>query len=263
MDATDADGDNFTAIKGLRAAPDMTLKDSIDFLIFRVVDLQGIDLETDAYLATKWARKHPDAVLNTEQVAAIYFYTLETNKFYSTLNRGMIARSRAILLPFFPYLKLFCGGLYLLPLPATPQTIYRGVKRHLYGNSNNGDDLIFWCFSSATASVEVLSEFLGQEGERTQLLIATRSYVDIRRFSAYPLEDERLFLPGTMLSLKSKLNCGHGLIQIQLCDQPGPPLMDFSHPQLHGPTTAMTMAVGAIQVNPIIIPQVLFFSSTQ
>ena len=233
LDANDDDVANFIAIDGLAAAPDMSLEDAVNYLVSREPALRGKKLERNAILAKKFAYNNPDPVLNAEQVAAVYFYSLES-PFYSALNKAMGGRSRPNLLPYFPVAKLLCSGLHLLPLPATPQTVYRGVKKRLYGGKKKGDDLTFWAFSSTTASVEVLSEFLGKKGPRTQILIETRSIVDIRRFSAYPSENERLLLPGTMLTILGTLDLGNGLTQIQFRDVSGPhiPLLDFYHPQL-------------------------------
>jgi hypothetical protein len=100
-----------------------------------------------------------------------------------------------------------------------------------------GDDLVWWAFSSATSTAAVLNNdtFLGQVGDRTLFSIKVHRCVNIRRYSAIGNEDERLILPGTAFHVKSHLALGGGLTMIQLEeDRECPPLISgfaFSPPQ--------------------------------
>ena len=63
--------------------------------------------------------------------------------------------------------------------------------------------------------------------------------VDVRRFSAFPTEGEVLMLPGTLLKLKGMLSQPGNLHIAQLVQQPCPPMIDFTHPQLSAAIVAM------------------------
>jgi hypothetical protein len=146
------------------------------------------------------------------------------------------------------------GGLYKLDLPETAETIFRGVKDKVYTTKDKGDDIIWWAFSSSTASMGVLynPQYLGPEGDRTMFTIKSRCFVDIRKYSNYQdLEDERLLLPGTFFQIKDVLDAGHGLRMIQLDEQPTPPLLDFLHPQLRAPKAPVV----APTIAPVIAPK--------
>ena len=151
------DGDNFSPINGIGKAPTMTLAEAVSFAQGGVPALLGENFDGGVFLATRFARQHKDpGTLNKEEIAAIHFYTQES-VFYAVMNQIMRARNREPLKPFFSYLKLFLGALYKLDLPPTPQTVYRGVKKQIYSIKNKGDEKVWWAFSSATASIGVLS----------------------------------------------------------------------------------------------------------
>lgn len=234
LDVNEDDGDNFNAIRGIPKAPDMPFEAAVTVLVDGVPELHDENLGGEAKLASRFAKNHPDALLSQDQVAAINFYTRET-PFYEVLNNAMRARNREVLKPFFPFLKIFFSALYLLELPTTPQPVYRGIAKQVYATKKKGNDLLFWSFSSTTASLDVLSNpaFLGTTGKRTILNIESRCFVDIRKYSAYQIEDERLLLPGTLLVIKAILEPAVGLQIFQLRDDDeSPSAMDYCHPQL-------------------------------
>jgi hypothetical protein len=111
------------------------------------------------------------------------------------------------------------------------------VRLDLSAKYAQGNDLVWWAFSSATSTAAVLNNdtFLGQVGDRTLFSIKVHRCVNIRRYSAIGNEDERLILPGTAFHVKSHLALGGGLTMIQLEeDRECPPLISgfaFSPPQ--------------------------------
>jgi hypothetical protein len=70
-----------------------------------------------------------------------------------------------------------------------------------------GDDLVWWAFSSATSTVAVLNNdtVLGPVGQRTLFSIKVYHCVNIRRYIAIGHEDERLILPITDFHLFSRM----------------------------------------------------------
>ena len=72
------------------------------------------------------------------------------------------------------------------------------------------DDVVWWAFSSATASLKVLesAQFCGKTGLRTIFSIKVHRAVDIQRYSAVGAENERLILPGTPFTVVSLVILG-------------------------------------------------------
>jgi hypothetical protein len=136
-------------------------------------------------------------------------------------------RDRASLKPYFPYLKLLLTALHKLP-PCTDVTVNRGVKLDplpdgsapppLANKYNEGDEPIWWGFSSATSSISVLQceQFLGTKGSRTIFQLKVRRAVKIQKYSAIKAEDETLILCGTPFVVKSKANVGNDLWMVQM-----------------------------------------------
>ena len=122
---------------------------------------------------------------------------------YRALNAALRARDRARIKPFFPYFKTLLRGLYTLP--PVDSTVHRGVALDLSGKYPKDEDVIWWAFSSATATVEVLEspQFCGTAGSRTLFSIKVHRAVDVKRYSAVGGENERLILPATPFTVVS------------------------------------------------------------
>ena len=110
--------------------------------------------------------------------------------------------------------------------------MFRGVKLDLSAKYYQGNDLVWWAFSSATSTAVVLSNdtFLGPVGHRTLFSIKVHRCVNISRYSAIGNEDERLILPGTAFRVKSNLALGNGLTMIQLEEDVGCPAQSAASP---------------------------------
>ena len=229
------DLENESPLHGVPSAEDMPLEEACKVAKAACGQLATWDLDLALAAAgravKRLERKGELAPLVRDEACAVHVYTQES-LFYKELNRRLRLRNRESLKPFFPYLKQFLNGLHRLA--PEDDTVFRGVRLDLSAKYCQGNELVWWAFSSATSTAAVLSNdaFLGQVGARTLFSIKVHRCVNIRRYSAIGHEDERLILPGTAFNVKSQLDLGGGLTMIQLEeDREFPPLIsgfDFS-----------------------------------
>jgi hypothetical protein len=172
--------------------------------------------------AKRLASKGTLGLLSLDEVGAVHVYTQES-PFYHALNTALRQRDRQNLGPFLPYLKLLLRGLG--KLPRGDSVVHRGVKGDISAAYPTGSEFVWWGFSSATASVQVLEnpQFCGKAGPRTLFTIRVSQAVDVARLSAIGAEDERLILPGTMFEVKSSMDAGGGLRIVQVEQVQGAP----------------------------------------
>jgi len=119
---------NFNGIEGLLAEPIVSLLTAVQMLQDKDPTMATINLLTRAKLALMSAKGLDSDKMSVDEAASIHLYTQES-EIYKQLNQRLRDRDRALLKPFFPYLKLLLSGLYKLPLINVP--LYRGVKRDL------------------------------------------------------------------------------------------------------------------------------------
>jgi hypothetical protein len=234
----DEDLENESPVHGVQYAEDMTLEEACKVAKAACSQLATWDLELALAAAARTLKRLEKncelAPLLRDEARAVHVYT-QDSLFYKELNKRLRLREREALKPFFPYLKQFFNGLHRLA--PEDDTVYRGVRLDLSAKYCQGNDLVWWAFSSATSTAAVLNNhtFLGQVGDRTLFSIKVHRCVNIRRYSAIGNEDERLILPGTAFHVKSHLALGGGLTMIQLEeDRECPPLISgfaFSPPQ--------------------------------
>eukprot|EP00808_Paulinella_micropora_P026653 g28946.t1 len=215
--------------------------------------------------AARCLKKNAADKLTGDEIAAINLYTHETD-LYKQLNAMLRKRQRQELQPAFCYLKLLLAGLHKLPASVT--TVYRGVKLDIASKYAKDEDVVWWGFSSATASLEVLKspQFLGDQGKHTLFAITTCRAVDIRAYSAIQAEDERLLLPGAQLHVKGVLDLGAGLKMVQLEDQPEAPslMLGFSAAAAVPPTQqeaksllSLVRLLAVVVVVVVVVPALL------
>ena len=169
--------------------------------------------------------KNPANSLTQDESAAIRLYTTQwdsnidgpNTSVYSNLNRTLRDPDRNKLKPWYFYMKLLLTALTKLPA-ASAKTVWRGVR---YQDSTlyvEGEETIWWGFSSCTKSLNVLRTelFLGETGKRTIFSIDTFDGRSIKDHSDFPEEDEVLLLPGTCLKVHAKLNPATDLHIIEL-----------------------------------------------
>jgi hypothetical protein len=136
---------------------------------------------------------------------------------YSHLNCILRQPDRTVLKPWFCYLKLLLIGLTKLP-PVSGQNVWRGIRNEQTAKYIEGDETIWWGFSSCTKSLQVLKSdaFLGTTGKRSIFSIEIFDGRSVKDHSDFHEEDEVLLLPGTCLKVHAKLNPATDLHIIQL-----------------------------------------------
>ena len=99
----------------------------------------------------------------------------------------------------------------------------------LSNNYSDNRDHVWWPFSSCTASIGVLENYIGKTGKRTIFNIQCRSAIDISRHSYYQAEKEYLLFPARQFKVSSLLNTGNDLHIIEL-EETEPPFSFFQMP---------------------------------
>jgi hypothetical protein len=182
----DEDLENESPVHGVQYEEDMTLEEACKVAKAACGQLATWDLElalAAAARAVKRLEKNCElAPLLRDEARAVHVYTQES-LFYKELNKRLRLRERESLKPFFPYLKQFLNGLHRLA--PEDDTVYRGVRLDLSAKYCQGNDLVWWAFSSATSTAAVLNNdtFLGQVGDRTLFSIKVHRCVNIRRYA--------------------------------------------------------------------------------
>ena len=224
-----AESPNFNPIHGLMAIQLVCLATAINFLPNAQVFSGGVILAT--MFAKKYKRVNPDDPLSIDEIASIQFYT-QQSPFYGQLSTALRSEDRTIVKPFLAYLKLVLTA--LSKLPRVTGSVYRGIKLHinqLGGNYGEGEECLWWGFSSTTKSLKVLNDdaFLGASGDRTILHITVVRGVDIKKYSAFKKEDEVLLLPATYLRVDGVLPQPGGFTMVQMTELDyGSTFMDFA-----------------------------------
>lgn len=201
-------------IEGYEKIPLVSLTEAVIPLVAFVPNVQR-----NVYIVTKNCKEPKDG-LTCDQSAAIMLYTFEStpksDSLYFILNQTLRSESREKLKPWFLYLRLILTALYRLPSKSC--SAFRGITADLRSMYPKGTNMVWWGFSSCTASVEVLEQeaFLGKTGARTLFQIECLTAKDIKNHSFIQHEDEILLLPGRNFIVKSCLNVGNEIHIIQL-----------------------------------------------
>lgn len=146
--------------------------------------------------------------LDKNEVAAIILYTLEwtpsENSFYFILNRTLREGNRRLLIPWYPYLRIFIGALSKL-WTNEPKTIYRYTDKDISGLYLDKKEIYtWWSFSSAeTVQYSTNRELQGNQ-RQTIFKIHARSVIDISPYSFSGDKHEHLLLAGIELQFKSR-----------------------------------------------------------
>jgi hypothetical protein len=133
-------------------------------------------------------------VLNSDESAAIYLYTMETVVF-SSLNDALQFEDRYALEPWFAFLKLFMTA--LKKLPSIKATLWRGIPGDAHLVSCSHDTRIWRRVTSCSMDFEALKVRLGEKG--TLFAIDAINGKDVSAFSAFPEEREVILMPGTRI----------------------------------------------------------------
>ena len=183
-------------------------------------------------------------------ITAIHLYTQEW-VLYKELNACLRSRDRKRLLPFFPYLRLLLTAFSCIPPSAV--TVFRGVKKDLAGKFVKGEQAVWWSVTSTTSSMGTLQEemFLGKSGKRTMFCIASKTFRDIRHYSAIGVEAECCGLPGTCFDIDDLLDQGDLQI-VQMSENIADCMLDFT------PDVAAYVTLEALCGAPAAPPPVVF-----
>ena len=139
-------------------------------------------------------------LLTWDESAAIYLYTMPIN-FYSRLNETLRAENRDALKPWFAFLKLLMTALNKLPSSKT--TVWRAVTNDIGTLPADNKETIWWSVNSTTMVLNVVETFLCKTG--FLFTIDTIHGKNIAEYSVFPVEEEVILMPGTRVSVKSKL----------------------------------------------------------
>jgi len=173
-----------------------------------------------AYTAKQRCKDPPDDDLTIDESASIMLYSMGWEPLeeclYVVLNATLRSSDRSKLKPWLLYLKLFLTA--ISRLPSISGHVYRGVKLDLSVHYPIDKTIVWWGFSSCTASINVLQSelFLGKTGTRTMFTIDCVSGKNIQKHSYYPKEDEILLLASTQFKIIGCLDQGNDLHIIQL-----------------------------------------------
>ncbi|CAF1020163.1 unnamed protein product [Adineta steineri] len=213
-------------IQGYERKPLVSLEDAVEPLVQFVPDIKRM-----AYVAKMKCDNPPADHLSKDESASIILYSMEWEPLeeclYYVLNATLRAENRRKLVPWFLYLKLVLTA--LSKLPSLQRTVYRGVNGDMRKYYTKGETVIWWGFSSCTATMDVLEndQFLGSTGTRTFFTIECINGKDIQQHSQYKCEDEILLLPGRQFKVVACLNQPGGLYMIHLKElEPPYPLLE-------------------------------------
>jgi hypothetical protein len=172
-----------------------------------------------AWIAEQNCQEPADGLEQNES-AAIMLYSMDWEPreqcLYVILNSTLRDKKRTenTLRPWMLYMKLILTG--LTKLSSTRHFLYRGVKLDLSAQYPIGKKLVWWGFSSCTTHVNVIEQFLGNEGHRTMFTIDCYSGKNVRNHSYFETENEVLLLPARYFEVVSSLKAAANFHIIQL-----------------------------------------------
>ncbi|CAF0831168.1 unnamed protein product [Adineta ricciae] len=226
-------------IKGYEKELLVSIDEAIQPIISIVPDIE------EMVWTVKQNCQQPRYKLSIDELASIMLYTLEwfptESSFYFILNRTLRSQNRNELLPWFRYLRLFMVALSKVPT-ASHRMVYRGIKIDISSEFPDGRTFIWWAFSSASASIKVLEQFLGTTGHRTVFNIECDSAKDISKYSFYEGENEILMFPARQFQVISTFNSGNQLKIVHLKEIQPP------FPLIHIPTAPSTTAAAGEKI---------------
>ncbi|CAF3381493.1 unnamed protein product [Rotaria socialis] len=169
----------------------------------------------------KQSCREPVDSLSPDESAAIRLFTMVWEPLdeclYVALNAVLRSPQRSFLKSWFLFLKLFLTAFNRLP-STSRCNVYRWTELDLQLQYTKGKPVIWWGFSSCTASIEAFESkrVLGKSGPKTLFAIECFSGKDIRKHSYNPSDDEILLCPGTYFEVVSCIDARADLHIIQL-----------------------------------------------
>lgn len=86
--------------------------------------------------------------------------------------------------------------------------------------------VVWWSVTSVTGNIEVMDTYLKSK-KKTIFSIAANNAKNVRRYSAFPKEEERIIPPGTVFVVESILTISPGVSMVQLKQDDTPSLIDI------------------------------------
>jgi hypothetical protein len=214
-------------IKGYEKKPLVSLEEAVEPIVEYVPDVKQM-----VYVAKMRCNDPPTDNLSSDESASLMLYSMEWEPqeecLYHVLNATLRSENRRKLIPWFLFLKLILTAFARLPR-SNHSIVYRGVRRDMRKDYPKGSTIIWWGFSSCTATMDVLEneQFLGSTGTRTFFTIECTSGKDIRQHSYFQNENEILLPPGRQFQVVGCLNQSGGLYMLQLKEiEPPYPLLE-------------------------------------
>jgi hypothetical protein len=172
--------------------------------------------------------------LTREEIGAIHLYSQEMvgdgmMNVYGPLNASLRQRTKAAVMPYWPYLRLLQHALFKLPKAPRSDALFRGVrpwdspptevdllKLKDAGNMSPPSVDIWWGFSSTSSSITQAKTFTNVgEAEKTKRPVRVLYIIDggsqgrdIMKYSEYPNEDELLIPCGAAFVVKDVTDLG-------------------------------------------------------
>jgi hypothetical protein len=203
------------AISGVLATPILPFEEAAGPVMKL---LRGLDAHVHRSLEFGRKQAAESGTLTADEAAALFLYTTES-PFYRRLNAALRDPNRAVIRPYFGYLRLFFAALGRLE--GKSGKLYRGVGLDLRPQYPQGGTVTWWGVSSCTPKLSVAEGFLGGSGKRTLFEVTPAGAVSIRRFSAFTGEDEYVLPPGTRLKGTTVATRAGGMNVVSLTQVPG------------------------------------------
>jgi hypothetical protein len=190
---------DLTPIFGFWDFPLVSLKESLEPFASKMPKIQR---------SIKEAKRHchypSEHDLTRDESAAILLYTIEAGEqsFYSILNKVLREEDRKLVIPWFPFLKLFDTALE--KLPAVQDCIWRGIAGDYSRLYKTGAVITWWNLSSCSFELDVVQTFLKSEQKSTLFMIQARNGKNLAGYSLFPHEKEVLLPMGTKLLVKNQ-----------------------------------------------------------
>eukprot|EP00729_Bicosta_minor_P023991 gene23991-15350_t len=212
----DASLNNTNPIYGVDAAEDLPLREAL-LRAQLALGLSTSQIKTICGGATLKARKLREqsqmfGPLTEEMAKAVHAYTQGSN-LYSTLNSLLRDENRDKLRTVFCYIRLLLTA--FARLPSESNTFYRGVDKDLGSTHKKGATIVWWSVTSVTSKIEVMNKFM-KGSHKTIYSIAATNAKNVKMFSAFPEEDERIIPPGTVFVVEGVVQISTGVTIVQL-----------------------------------------------
>lgn len=181
---------NRSPIDGYQYLPVLTLEEATEEIISLVPNLE------DYVSRAKNECNRSSTLLTTDESAAIYLYSMPI-PFFSYLNQALRTEDRHTLEPWFAFLKLFITALE--KLPSTKGNVWRGIAVSAHSVFTDGGVHIWWNVISCSTSLAVVERYLGKTGTLFAIDAIHGKYIS--EYSALPVEQEVLLMPGTRVQI--------------------------------------------------------------